>query len=39
MMGAKDRNFQPVVGVSLEELVPADDFYRRLDAKLDLGLR
>ncbi|MDP9458111.1 MAG: transposase [Actinomycetota bacterium] len=37
MMGAKIRSFSPLPrDVSLEELVPADHFYRRLDATLDL---
>jgi transposase len=37
MMGSKDRSFQPVVGVSLEGLVPADHFYRHLESQLDLS--
>jgi len=38
MMGTKIRSFSPLPrDVSLEELVPADHFYRRLDAALDLG--
>jgi transposase len=36
MMGHKDREFAPLVQVSLEELVPADHFYRHLDKSLDL---
>jgi hypothetical protein len=37
MMGTKIRSFSPLPrDVSLEELVPADHFYRRLDATLDL---
>ena len=31
MMGTKTRLFTPVPGVSLEDLVPADHFYRHLD--------
>ncbi len=38
MMGTKDRNFAPLPrNVSLEELVPKDNFYRHLDRKLDLS--
>jgi transposase len=37
MMGKKIRNFAPVSVLSLEELVPQDNFYRRLDRKLDLS--
>jgi transposase len=37
MMGTKQRNFAPLVNVSLEELVPADHFYRHLDRTLDLS--
>jgi transposase len=37
MMGTKIRNFAPLPGLSLEELVPKDNFYRRLDRKLDLS--
>jgi hypothetical protein len=29
MMGAKIRNFAPLPDLSLEELVPKDNFYRR----------
>jgi len=29
MMGAKIRNFSPLNGLSLEELVPKDSFYRQ----------
>jgi len=28
MMGVKERSFAPLVNVSLEDLVPADHFYR-----------
>ncbi len=35
-MGHKDREFHPLPTVSLEDLVPADHFYRHLEAKLDL---
>jgi hypothetical protein len=33
----KQRCFNRQLLVSLENLVPADNFYRHLDAKLDLG--
>ena len=36
MMGSKDRAFVPLVNVSLEQLVPADHFYRHLHKSLDL---
>ena len=36
MMGTKARVFIPS-GVSLDELVPADHFYRHLDRVLDLA--
>jgi transposase len=37
MMGAKIRDFAPLPDLSLEELVPKDNFYRRLDTMLDLS--
>lgn len=38
MMGKKDRVFSPLPrDVSLEDLVPADHFYRRLEERLDLS--
>jgi transposase len=38
MMGTKIRSFVPLPGdLSLEELVPEDNFYRRLEARLDLS--
>ena len=37
MMGTKTRNFAPLPDLSLEELVPQANFYRRLDARLDLS--
>jgi transposase len=37
MMGRKERAFAPLPPVSLEDLVPADDFYRHLDRSLALG--
>ena len=37
-MGTKERNFQPLPeDISLEDLVPEDNFYRRLQQKLDLS--
>jgi transposase len=36
MMGMKARLFTPVPAVSLDELVPADHFYRHVDRVLDL---
>ncbi len=36
MMGTKARSFSPLpCDVSLEDLVPEDHFYRRLQARLD----
>ncbi len=37
MMGSKERHFAPLTNVSLEELVPADHFYRHLERTLDLS--
>jgi transposase len=36
MMGSKVRAFAPLCNRSLEDLVPAGNFYRHLEAKLDL---
>src|SRR5215210_9409620 len=36
MMGSKTRAFAPLPPVSLEDLVPPDHFYRRLERALDL---
>ena len=36
MMGTKVRLFGPLHNVSLEDLVPKDHFYRRVDHTLDL---
>jgi len=36
-MGVKARVFQPMVNVSLEDLVPADHFYRHVERTLDLS--
>jgi transposase len=38
MIGAKIRNFAPLPDLSLEELVPKDNFYRCLEATLDLSI-
>lgn len=37
MMGTKARAFAPLCNRSLKDLVPAGNFYRHLEAKLDLG--
>ncbi len=37
MMGVKIRTFTPLPDLSLEEVVPKDNFYRRLEDKLDLA--
>ncbi|MFL5591444.1 MAG: IS1182 family transposase [Ktedonobacteraceae bacterium] len=37
MMGSKERHFTPLINVSLEDLVPADHFYRHLEKSLDLS--
>ena len=37
MIGTKERRFAPLVNVSVEELVPRDHFYRRLEQTLDLS--
>jgi hypothetical protein len=37
MMGAKARHFTPIHACSLDELVPADRFYRHVDRVLDLS--
>ena len=37
MMGTKLRDFAPLPDLSLEELVPNDNFYRRLEETLDLS--
>jgi transposase len=37
MMGTKARTFAPLCNRSLEDLVPPGNFYRHLDAKLDLS--
>ena len=38
MMGTKERNFRSLPeDISLEDLVPEDNFYRRLQERLDLS--
>jgi transposase len=37
MIGKKERSFAQVIHASLEELVPADHFYRHLERTLDLS--
>src|SRR5258706_5559762 len=37
MMGSKKRSFAPLSHVSLEDLVPADHFYRHLEKSLELS--
>jgi hypothetical protein len=37
MMGTKVRSFAPLCNRSIDDLVPAGNFYRHLEAKLDLG--
>ncbi len=37
MMGIKSRHFKIHRQISLEQLVPADNFYRQLEAKVDLS--
>jgi hypothetical protein len=37
MLGTKERRFAPLGPLSLEDLVPADHFYRQLNRTLDLS--
>jgi transposase len=37
MLGYKARDFKPLTAVSLEDLVPEDNFYRQVDHSLNLG--
>lgn len=37
MLGHKAREFKPLTAVSLEDLVPEDNFFRQLDQSLDLS--
>jgi transposase len=36
-MGTKERNFLPLTDLSLEELIPKDNFYRCLERTIDLS--
>lgn len=38
MMGAKQRNFVPLIPISLEELVPQDHFYRQCAVSVHVRL-
>jgi hypothetical protein len=37
MLGCKEKCFKEHIALSLEELVPPDNFYRQLETKLDLN--
>jgi transposase len=37
MLGHKTRDFRPLTAVSLEDLVPEDNFYRQVERSIDLG--
>ena len=37
MMATKERNFSPLEDLSLEDLLPEDNFYRRLERTVDLS--
>jgi transposase len=37
MLGYKAREFRPLTAVSLEDLVPEDNFYRQVDRSIDLS--
>ena len=37
MLRAKARAFAPLCNLTVEDLVPADHFYRHLEARLDLA--
>ena len=37
MLGHKVREFKPLTGICLEDLVPADNFYRQVERSLDLS--
>ena len=37
MMATKERNFSPLEELSLEDLVPEENFYRRLERTVDLS--
>ena len=37
MLGQKTKCFKPHTSLALNDLVPLDNFYRQLEAKLDLS--
>jgi transposase len=37
MLGHKIREFKPLAGICLEDLVPADNFYRQVEKSIDLS--
>jgi transposase len=37
MLGHKDREFKPLTGICLDDLVPEDNFYRQVDRSIDLS--
>ena len=37
MLGHKTRDFRPLTAVSLEDLVPKDNFYRQVERSIDLS--
>jgi transposase len=37
MLGHKVRDFKPLAGICLEDLVPADNFYRQVERSIDLS--
>jgi hypothetical protein len=37
MMASKERDFSPLKDLSLEDLVPKDNFYHRLERTVDLS--
>lgn len=37
MLGHKDREFKPLPGICLEDLVPEDNFYRQVERSIDLS--
>ena len=37
MLGHKARDFRPLKAVSLEDLVPEDNFYRQVERSIDLS--
>jgi len=38
MLGHKARDFRPLTEVSLEDLVPEDNFYRQMERSIDLSI-